>query len=47
MLEKALFSGVARENTSHNNLPGTHTESQSADKRAIGEVICLSFEGES
>ncbi|CAN7116806.1 plant UBX domain-containing protein 9 isoform X1 [Brassica rapa] len=37
MLEKALFSGVARENTSHNNLPGTHTESQSADKRAIGE----------
>ncbi|KAL0675485.1 hypothetical protein Bca4012_003466 [Brassica carinata] len=37
MLEKALFSGVARENTSHNNLPGTHMESQSADKRAIGE----------
>ncbi|CAN6981030.1 unnamed protein product [Brassica oleracea var. botrytis] len=37
MLEKALFSGVARENTSHNNQPGTHMESQSSDKRAIGE----------
>lgn len=44
MLEKALFSGVARENASHNNLPGTHMESQSPDKRAIGEVICLSCE---
>ena len=44
MLEKALFSGVARENTSHNNQPGTHMESQSSDKRAIGDVICLSCE---
>lgn len=39
MLEKALFSGVARENTSHNNnlLPGTPMDSQSPDKRSIGE----------
>ncbi|CAH8323959.1 unnamed protein product [Eruca vesicaria subsp. sativa] len=37
MLEKALFSGVARENTSHTNQPGTHRESQSADKRAVEE----------
>ncbi|KAJ0250037.1 Plant UBX domain-containing protein 9 [Hirschfeldia incana] len=37
MLEKALFSGIARENASHNNLPGTHMESQSSDKRATGE----------
>ncbi|KAF8087158.1 hypothetical protein N665_0596s0010 [Sinapis alba] len=37
MLEKALFSGVARDNTSHNNQSGIHMESQSPDKRAIGE----------
>ncbi|KAL1198140.1 Plant UBX domain-containing protein 9 [Cardamine amara subsp. amara] len=35
MLEKALFSGVAKESASHNNQPGIHMESQSP--RKIGE----------
>lgn len=39
MLEKALFGGVAKESASHNNQPGIHMESQSPDKRVIGEVI--------
>ncbi|KAG2297659.1 hypothetical protein Bca52824_044328 [Brassica carinata] len=37
MLEKALFSRVARENTSHNNQSGSHMDSKSPDKRATGE----------
>ncbi|XP_010419630.1 PREDICTED: plant UBX domain-containing protein 9 [Camelina sativa] len=37
MLEKALFSGVAKENTSYNNQPGIHKESQSPDKKVVEE----------
>lgn len=39
MLEKALFSGVAKESASHKNQHGTNMESQSLDNMVIGEVI--------
>uniref|UniRef100_A0A1J3D2N9 UBX domain-containing protein n=1 Tax=Noccaea caerulescens TaxID=107243 RepID=A0A1J3D2N9_NOCCA len=37
MLEKALFSGVAKESASHNNQHATNMESQSPDNMVIGE----------
>ncbi|CAA7017388.1 unnamed protein product [Microthlaspi erraticum] len=37
MLEKALFSGVAKESASHNNQSGTSMESQSPDNMVTGE----------
>lgn len=39
MLEKALFSGVAKDSASHNNHPGSLMESQSPSKRIVGEVL--------
>ncbi|KAG7558073.1 Ubiquitin interacting motif [Arabidopsis suecica] len=37
MLEKALFSGVAKESASHNSQPEVLKESQSPDKRVVGQ----------
>lgn len=44
MLEKALFSGVAKESASHNIQPGVLKESQSPDKRVVGQVTRFSCE---